>query len=741
MEENRTDNMTAESVAGTVDSIIYQNDDNGYTVCEIEDVNGNPVVLVGTIPYLSEGDSITAYGSWTSHPTYGKQFKVEYFEKTLPSEESDILRYLSGGAVKGIGPKTAKRIVEKFGTDTFDVIENHPDWLAEINGITQKKAAAMSESFRAISGTRDIMMFCRGYFPPSTAMRIYKQWGGSAVEKIKNNPFRLCRDFYGISFKKADRIAESIGIAQDDPERIMSGISFVLSNEAARGGHTCLTKNDLVSYSSELLGVSADKIEYCLLSMIKKEEVASVNQGGERMFALHNYYRAESFIAKKLAVLKKMCVRAEAGDIGRLIYGIENTTGIKYASLQRKAIETALEEGVMILTGGPGTGKTTVIRGLISIFSSLGLEISLAAPTGRAAKRMSEATSYEAMTIHRLLEMEYNDEDEPRFVRNQANPLDGEVFIIDESSMIDVMLLEAFLRAVKPGARVIFIGDSDQLPSVGAGNVLADMISSNTIPTVNLVEIFRQSGESLIVTNAHAINSGIYPDVSKKDNDFFFLPRSDEGDIAETVKSLCTVRLPKSYGQDIIPKIQVISPSHKGAAGTDALNMMLQAALNPPSAIKKERRRGDVLFREGDKVMQTRNNYTVEWVKDGNEGIGVFNGDIGVIEEIDTDSETVTVNFDDRHAEYGFEMLEEIEHAYAITVHKSQGCEYPVVIMPLFRCAPMLLTRNLLYTAVTRASKMVILVGRSDVMCRMVDNNMHAVRMTMLADMLKEESK
>lgn len=741
MEDYQAVNMTDETVSGTVDSIIYQNQDNNYTVCEIENECGDPVVLVGIIPYLSEGDRITAYGTWTSHPTYGKQFKVEYFEKTLPSEKDDILRYLSGGAVKGIGPKTAQRIVDKFGTDTFDVIENHPDWLSEINGITQKRAAAISESFRAISSTREIMMFCRGFFSPTTAIKIYKQWGGSAVEKIKANPFRLCSDFYGISFKKADHIAEMIGIGKDNAERIRSGIAYILSNEAQRNGHTCLSKSDLLSFASDLLGVGQDKLETEILNMIKSDDIASVLINGTRMIALHKYLRAEKFIAKKLMQLNKMCVRVDAGDTGRLIFNIENTHGIKYAAMQRKAIETALLDGVMILTGGPGTGKTTVIRGLISIFDSLGLDVALAAPTGRAAKRMSEATSYEAMTVHRLLEMEYNENDEPKFVRNQANPLDAEVFIIDESSMIDVMLLEAFLWAVKPGARVIFIGDSDQLPSVGAGNVLADLISSGTIATADLVEIFRQSSESLIVTNAHAINSGIYPNTDVKNNDFFFLPRQTDEEIASTIASLYTVRLPKSYGADIVQKIQIISPSRKGAAGTAALNYMLQAALNPASQKKNERRRGDTVFREGDKIMQIKNNYTIEWKKDETEGVGVFNGDIGVIEEIDCDSETVTVNFDDRIAEYGFDTLDELEHAYAITVHKSQGCEYPVVIVPLYQCPPMLQTRNLLYTAITRASKMVILVGRRDVLYRMVDNNTHTVRMTMLEQFLKEEYK
>jgi len=730
-------------LSGTVDTIIYQNEENGYTVCGIETPDGDQHIAVGTLPYLTEGDQITAYGTFLNHPTYGRQFKVSSFEKHLPTEETDILKYLSSGAVKGIGPKTAVRIVERFGSDTFDIIENHPDWLAEINGISQRRARAISEQFKEVAGARQVMMFCREYFSATTTMRIYKKWGASSVDRIRRNPYHLCEEFYGIGFSRADQIAAACGIAADDGNRIAGGLTHILTAEAQRNGHTCLPEKELLAAADELLGGLPEETVYQkLLELLADGKLVSIVREGKTLVSLPLYNRAETFIARKMKQLEKLCPSLDIEDARRLILQVENDTGLTYASLQREALLTALSCGIMILTGGPGTGKTTVIKGLISIFSSLGMDVALAAPTGRAAKRMSEATSYEAKTLHRLLEMERNDDLEPKFQRGEKNLLDEQVFIIDEASMIDVLLMNAFLRAVRPGAKIILIGDSEQLPSVGAGNLLGDLIASEVFPTVRLTEIFRQSAESLIILNAHAIKEGYFPDITVKDKDFFFLGRRYDEDIAQTVVDLCKTRLPRSYGGAAVQsKIQIITPSHKGAAGTEQLNALLQAALNPPAPYKSEKNVRSLCFREGDRVMQMRNNYELEWDKGDQSGVGVFNGDIGVIRQIHHSEEYMLISFDDRLVRYDFSALEDLEHAYAITVHKSQGCEYPIVILPLFNCAPMLQTRNLLYTAVTRAGKMVILVGRNDILQHMVENNRHAWRCTSLPHYLQEFSE
>ncbi len=733
-----------DSVAGIVDAIIYQNEENGYTVCEIEDAAGEPVTVVGIIPYLSEGDKITAHGSWTNHPTYGRQFQVTTYEKTLPAEEGDILRYLAGGNIKGIGPKTAQKIVEQFGTDSFSVIENHPEWLSEIPGITKKKAEQITESFKSMSGARAVMMFCSDYFTPQTAMKIYQKWGGSAVDRIRNNPYRLCEDFRGISFSRADRIAMGMGLAADSEDRLLHGLVYVLRQEASRSGHTCIPDGELLRCAVELLFGGdvnyAERVAECIEKAVEKLSLVPLEVGGTRYIFDPLLYRAETYIAKKMRQIHERCPKMNARDGARMIESCEAKAGITYAAMQKKALSQAMSDGVMILTGGPGTGKTTIIKGLISIFESLDYDVSLAAPTGRAAKRMSEATSHEAKTIHRLLEMDFGEgEGSSKFLRDENNTLDADVVIIDEASMIDVQLMESLLKAIKNGARLILIGDSDQLPSVGAGNVLGDLIESGAFPVIRLTEIYRQSDESLIITNAHRINAGEMPDTSRNDADFFFLRRESEEAIAATVIDLVQKRLPKSYGADIVPKIQVLTPSRKGLSGTDILNTGLQAALNPPRPNKPEKKSRDVIFRVGDRVMQTKNNYEIEWeTSDGKTGMGVYNGDIGIVTEIDREDNLVTVEFDERVCVLDAAQLDEVDHAYAITVHKSQGSEYPVVILPLYSCAPMLLSRNLLYTAVTRASKMVILVGKPSVLQQMIANNRHTVRCTMLKRFLTE---
>lgn len=732
------------SVSGIVDSIIYQNEENGYTVCEIEDTDGEPVVITGIIPYLAEGDKITAYGEWTNHPVYGRQFKAETYEKSLPAEEGEMLRYLASGAVKGIGPKTAQKIMEKFGTDAFEVIENHADWLVEIPGITQKKAAAISENFKSISGARAVMMFCRDFFTPQTAMKIYKKWGSAAVDKIRANPYRLCEDFWGISFSRADQIAMSMGMTGDSDERVIHGIVYVLRSEAVRSGHTCLPVGEVVRCAVDLLfdGDQAfvGRVSGCVDLAVARRTVVREKKNGTDVLFDYKLYEAECYCAKKLCQIERMCPKMSSNDARLMIEKAEAAAGITYATAQKQAMFSALDSGVMLLTGGPGTGKTTIIKGLISIFSSLDYDVALAAPTGRAAKRMSEATSHEAKTIHRLLEVDFSDESDSKFMRGENNTLDCDVLIVDEASMLDVFLLEAMLRALKNGSRLILIGDSDQLPSVGAGNVLGDLISSGRFTTVRLSEIFRQSGESLIITNAHKINSGEMPELGRKDADFFYLPRETEEGIAATVVDLAANRLPRSYGESVREKIQIITPSRKGFSGTDSLNLSLQAALNPPDGHKGELCFRDIKYREGDRVMQIKNNYTIEWETDGGrEGMGIYNGDIGVVESIDIGERTMDVLFDERRCTLDYSVMDEIDHAYAITVHKSQGSEYPIVIIPLYSCAPMLKSRNLLYTAVTRAAEMVILVGKHSVLEEMIGNNAHRVRCTMLAEMIRSE--
>jgi len=722
-------------VEGVVERIVYQNDDNHYTVCELLYNDEEFIVLVGNMPYLAEGETIHALGRWVVHPNFGRQFKVEYFEKQLPTTSTTILKYLSSGAIKGIGPITAKRIVGQYGVDTFDVIENHPEWLADIPGISEKKARDIGENYKAQFGVRTVMMFCSEFFGPAMSVRIYNTWGTSAVDIIKNEPFRLCEEIYGVGFEKADKIASQFNIEKNDPMRIRSGIKYILSHNAHSNGHCYIPYNRLIEACAHILGIEEDAVEKELISLKEIRELIVNERAGKKSVYLKKYYDAERYVAAKLIGLRNSGIAFKDEDVDLMISRIEAERDIKYAKMQIKAIHTALKNAIMILTGGPGTGKTTIICAILRILQDMGIRVALAAPTGRAAKRMSEMTSYEAKTIHRLLEMEYSRDHEPVFKRNENNLLEEDVVIVDESSMVDVLLMESLLRAVKPGARLILIGDSDQLPSVGAGNLLCDIIDSDVFPTIKLKEIFRQAGESLIITNAHSINDGEYPNLTTKNNDFFFIERS-ELDIAETIVELCTKRLPKKYGKTINDGIQVITPSHGGTAGTDMMNEALHRACNPPGPNRKYKRSHNVDYRVGDKVMQTRNNYDIEWIKGDTEGVGVFNGDIGFITDVDHVNEKVTISFDDRIAEYDYVMLEDIRHAYAITIHKSQGSEYPIVIIPAYEYSKRLLTRNLLYTAVTRARDMVIIVGRKDIVYNMVDNNRLTKRYTGLTEMI-----
>ena len=719
------------SIEGTVEKIIYHNDNNGYVVCELLAFSDELYTVCGEMPYLAAGETIKAMGDFITHPQFGRQFKVEYYEKQLPTNATSILKYLSSGTIKGIGPVTARHIVDKYGEDTFDVLENHPEWLSDVNGISARKAKEIGEIFKAQFGMRNVMAFCRTYFGPATSVRIYKKWGCGAIDVITRNPYILCDEINGVTFEKADAIAKSLGFGSGSEERIGAGLKFVLSHNLYQNGHVFLPEDKLTETATKLLGCTREKAEDVLSYLIAKRELVLVREPGLKCIYLPDVYDAEAYIAKKLDIMENVNHSLDSENLLELVRKTELENDIKYEELQRRAIKEAVANSVFVLTGGPGTGKTTVVRAIIRIFSSMGMDIALAAPTGRAAKRLSEASSMEAKTIHRLLEMQFSPDESSIFIRDENNQLDEDVVIIDESSMIDVFLMSALLKALKPSARLILIGDADQLPPVGPGYVFRDIIESERFSTVVLTHIFRQAQESLIVTNAHAVNNGHYMDLSKKDADFFFLPRTDDEETASTIVSLCAKRLPKTYAMTAFNGIQIITPSKKGINGTETLNNALQKALNPPDISKRERRVRDIVLREGDKVMQIKNDYDIEWTRiGGGDGVGAFNGDIGVIEEINISAERVTVLFDDRRAYYDFSMLDELELAYAITVHKSQGSEYPIVVIPLYKYSPRLLTRNLLYTALTRAQKMVVLVGEEEVSRRMIENNRRTKRYT-----------
>jgi len=739
MNQEEEDYITIE---GTVSKIIFQNEENGYTVCEIE-TDEELAVVNGAMPFLAEGEIISVVGKWTHHQSFGRQFKAEYYEKKLPSSRKSIIKYLSSGVVRGIGKVTAKRIVDQFGEDTFEVLENHPEWIADVKGITLAKANEISEEFKNQFGQRNVISFCSSYFNMPTSVRIYKQFGAGAVDIIKENPYVLCESVYGVNFESADKLAESLGQNTNSENRIYAGLKYILSHNAYTNGHLFLPYDHLMYNASGMLKVDQKLIETVFDQFVIEKKFVIKQIKGKRAVYDFTTYNTEKYCSRKLIELNYYgkSDKYDEEEVKLRLAAIEQSEHIKYTDEQIKSVLYALKSGVFILTGGPGTGKTTIIKALIGVFSQMRKKIALAAPTGRAAKRMTQATSMEAKTIHRMLEMTYENEIEPRFNRNEEEPLDFDVIIIDETSMVDIFLLKSLLKAVSSGAKLIFIGDSDQLPSVGPGNVLRDIIRSNLFDTIKLDRIFRQSGESLIITNAHNINSGIMPDLKSKNKDFFFIERSSPQSIAYTVVDLCKNRLPAKYGEDIINKIQVLAPSKKGVTGTGNLNILLQSELNPADYGKREKKGFSHIIREQDKVMQIRNNYTIEWTqKDGASGIGIYNGDIGTVKSIDHMNELVTIEFDDeKTVEYDFLTLDEITHAFAITIHKSQGSEYPVIILPISKEVPKLHTRNLLYTAVTRAQNMVIIVGEPDSIEFMVGNNQQSVRYSGLCEILIED--
>ncbi len=731
-------------ISGVIENIVFHSDQTDYTVLELSvtgsDGEAELITAVGTLPPSGEGECLVLRGSYTRHPEYGRQFAFTSYEKSLPKAVDDILKYLSSRTVEGVGPVTALKLVNRFGADTFEVMENHPEWLADIPGITMKKAAKISASFREQTDLRRVVMFCRDYLGTGESARVYKSFGAGAVGLIEKNPYILCDEGCGIPFGKVDAMAASLGYPAEGEARIVTALSHILRYNADTNGHTCLPREKLIAATAAEISVSEAVVSEALEQAIASRRLYVYHDEAATYVMQNRVAAAESYAARRIGRLQREAPRFSGADISALITKVEAQMGIEYENLQRKAIFSALDGGMTILTGGPGTGKTTVVKAMLSIFESLGQKTVLAAPTGRAAKRMSAATGAEAKTVHRMLEMERTEGEEPRFNRNEHATLDETVVIVDEASMIDLYLFEALLRAMRRGSRLILIGDASQLPSVGAGNVLADLIRSAQIPTVCLTEIFRQSEKSLIVTNAHKINEGQMPVLSATSGDFFFVRREDESSIASTVSELIFRRLPKTYGASIRDRIQVITPSRKGSGGVEILNKTLRESMNPKTAVKKERLHHGVLFREGDRVMQTVNNYEIEWEKNGLAGMGIFNGDIGVIERILPHEERMQIRFDDRLADYPFEILEQLDLAYAITVHKSQGSEYPVVIIPVFPCAPMLMTRNLLYTAITRARSMVILVGCVSVVEQMVKNNRQVLRYTTLCERVREES-
>ena len=729
------DNLWFE-VNGKIENVVYRNEKNDYTVLEIADDSGNLITCVGMIPLAFEGERVTLKGKWSYHKEFGRQFEFSTFEKKLPEDVEGILQYLSSRTVKGVGPVTALKIVNRFGSESFDVIENHPEWLTDIQGITMKKAAAISESFRDQSGIRGVMMFCKDYLGAADVTRVYKSFGSGAVGIIKENPYILCEEPCALPFDKVDVMAASFGYDMHSRNRILSGAKYILSYNADANGHTCLPIDKLVPALAQNLEIDTALSRDMIDVFLRDEELSCYKDVDVTYVMTNEVSCAETVISAKLADLSETAGRLSVGDVATLIEKVECDSGLVYAQGQRTALVEALTRGVIILTGGPGTGKTTVVKALVSIFASLQMKTVLAAPTGRAAKRLSDATGCEAKTVHRMLEMEKSMTGEFNFCRNERNPLAEGVIIVDEASMIDLELLQALLRALRRGTRLILIGDTDQLPSVGAGNVLSDLISSERIPTIRLTEIFRQSGESMIVTNAHKINAGDKPNLSAVDSDFFFVGRQYERDIPKTVTELVLERLPRKYGKDVSEGIQIITPSKKGFGGVDVLNAELQLRINPPEKFKREKNAHGVCFREGDKVMQMVNNYELAWEKNGVEGNGMFNGDIGVIETINLKDENMRIRFDDRVATYPFDKLDELELAYAITVHKSQGSEYPIVIIPMYSCPQMLKTRNLLYTAITRAKKMVILVGRPEIVGEMLANRRELFRYTTLRQRL-----
>ena len=712
-----------EIIQGVIGAIVFQNYDNGYAVLRLNVGGGQHVTVVGTIPLPAVGERLMVTGKWSNHPSFGRQFEAEFLERMMPQTSMEILSYLSSRIIKGIGPKMAARIVEHFGDETLTVMEREPQRLAEVSGISREKARLIGEEFHQRVGMRALMeFFALHQLPAELAVRTYKMYGETTVELLYDDPYLLMDEGLDAPFGAVDRFAIELGVAGDDPRRVEAGILFELRYNLT-AGHAFLPEEKLINATAQLLSIGIETVSDGISRLLEADRLVRSFLAGITVCYLPELYEAETNCTERLLELASTSFPAPRG-LEKLVRSVEAESGITYSEQQREAIRAAATSGVLLITGGPGTGKTTILNGIISLLGQMQCSYLLAAPTGRAAKRLTEVTGEDASTIHRLLEAGI-DPNTGRmvFARDESNPLKADAVIIDEMSMVDVQLLHCLLQAIPPRKRLILVGDPDQLPPVGPGFPFGDALRSNALPSVRLTEIFRQAQESLIVMNAHRVNQGDMPELKSVTSDFFFMRRQSEDAVRQTIRDLCTTRLPKNMG---IPadQIQVLTPTRKGGVGTWSLNGLLQDALNPASPDKKERQWGEFTFREGDRVMQIRNNYDIMWKKcDGSAvGTGMFNGDIGIITRIDPQQETMTVVFDDREADYDFTQLNELEPAYAMTVHKSQGSEYRAVILAAWNGSPYLLSRSILYTAITRARDLLIIVGREEVVAAMTEN-------------------
>ena len=712
-----------EILQGAVSAVVYQNYENGYAVLRLNVGGGQTVTVVGAIPLPAVGEQLMVTGKWSNHSSYGRQFEAEFLERLMPQTTMEILNYLSSRVIKGIGPKMAARIVERFGDQTLAVMEREPERLAEVAGISREKARAIGEEFRLQVGMRQIMeFFALHHLPAELAVRTYKRYGDSTIELLYDDPYLLMDEELEADFAAVDQFAIDLGVAGDDPRRVEAGVQFEL-NYNLTGGHSFLPEDKLAAATARLLHVEEDAVRQALERLLEADRLNRDALAGITVIYLPRLYEAETESTRRLLEFAGNTFPAPK-NLDKLIRSVAHDSGIDYSGQQLEAIREAATSGLLLITGGPGTGKTTILNGILELLGRMQLRCLLAAPTGRAAKRLSEVTGEDASTIHRLLEAGIDPATGKMFfARDEENPLKCDAVVVDEMSMVDVQLLHSLLRAIPQGKRLILVGDPDQLPPVGPGFPFGDMLRSGVLPTVHLTEIFRQAQQSLIVMNAHRVNHGEMPDLRCVTSDFFFMRRNNEEAVCSLIRDLCAVRLPQKMG---IPadQIQVLSPTRKGAVGTVNLNRLLQAALNPPAPEKKERAFGDYLFREGDRVMQIHNNYDILWKKtDGSMvGAGIFNGDVGILQSIDTGAETLTVLFDDKVAEYDFTQLNELEPAYAMTVHKSQGSEYRAVVLAAWNGSPYLLSRSILYTAITRARELLVIVGREETVGVMVGN-------------------
>lgn len=732
--------MEQEILYGTVMAVVFQNQENGYTVLRLRSQDNEVVTVVGTIPMTVIGERLAITGRWTAHASYGRQFEADLLERLMPETSEEILAYLSSRAVKGIGGRTAAKIVAAFGSSSLDILENEPEKLASISGISRSKALEMSESFKRQVGMRRLIEFLSAHrLPVGLAMRLYRVYGELAVDALQDDPYMLTQPYFGADFAAVDAFALELGTEADDERRVEAGILFELTFNQ-NNGHTFIPRNKLVAATAMLLGLEEAIIDAGILRLCETEQLKTDGVAGLEACYVPELYEAEVYISQRICQMARS-VPKPYRDAERLLAEVQAEAEIDYADKQLQAIRAAAENRVMIVTGGPGTGKTTIMAGILSLFDKMKLDTILAAPTGRAAKRLSECTGREASTIHRLLEAQYDQQTgDMCFFHDENAPLETDVMVVDETSMVDVLLMQSLLKALPQNCRLILVGDPDQLPSVGPGNLFSDLIRSEAVPTIRLTEVFRQAQESLIVMNAHAVNHGELPELGVKDRDFFFMKRRTSEDVVRTIQELCSQRLPKNMGIDPTD-IQVLSPTRKNEAGTRNLNKQLQSVLNPAHPTKREKVHGDYAFREGDRVMQIRNNYDILWKRtDGlGSGAGIFNGDIGKITEIDPQEETVTIVFDDREAVYDFTMLAELEPAYAMTVHKSQGSEYRAVILTAWSGSRYLLTRSVLYTAITRAKDLLIVVGNEEVVAAMVANDRQTRRYSGLKLRLQQE--